>query len=546
MEGQILSHYKVLEKLGGGGMGVVYKALDSRLDRHVALKFLPPELTRDDDARERFVLEAKAASALDHPNICTVHDVDETPDGQLFIAMGYYEGKTLKKRIEQGPLPIEEALDIAVQVTQGLVKAHGAGIIHRDIKPANLIVTEDGLVKILDFGIAKLTGQTALTQTGITLGTMAYMSPEQLAGADVDQRADLWALGIVLYEMLTGQRPFRGEPETALMSAILNNTPKPVRDLAPSTPARLGSIVTTALEKDRKARYTSAVELGQELAGCHTALTASPPTAELTSVLRAMGRPRVAVAALLAVILIGAGAFWAWNRGADARWAREEAIPEVIRLVQEDEYIAAMALAEQAERFIPDAPELTSLWSEMSVTRDFATDPPGADVYFKSPAAVDGDWVHVGPTPLANARVPSAVLRWKFEKEGFETAEFIWGGVPNSFALPENGTTPDGMVAIPASSLGVTLSGFDRVPTHPAGEYLIDKHEVTNAEYREFVDAGGYTKTRFWTHDFVKGGEVIPWEDAMEEFQDRTGRFAPATWEVGTYLRGKRITRFEA
>ena len=223
MEGQILSHYKVLEKLGGGGMGVVYKALDSRLDRHVALKFLPPELTRDDDARERFVLEAKAASALDHPNICTVHDVDETPDGQLFIAMGYYEGKTLKKRIEQGPLPIEEALDIAVQVTHGLVKAHGAVIIHRDIKPANLIVTEDGLVKILGFGIAKLTGQTALTQTGITLGTMAYMSPEQLAGADVDQRADLWALGIVLYEMLTGQRPFRGEPETALMSAILNN-----------------------------------------------------------------------------------------------------------------------------------------------------------------------------------------------------------------------------------------------------------------------------------------------------------------------------------
>ena len=192
MEGQTLSHYKVLEKLGGGGMGVVYKALDTHLDRHVALKLLPPELTRDDDARVRFVLEAKAASALDHPNIYTIYDIDETPDGQMFIAMGYYEGETLKQRIARGPLPIEDALDIAIQVTQGLQKAHESGIVHRDIKPANLIVTRDRAVKIVDFGIAKLLGVTGPTQTGTTLGTVSYMSPEQVAGKNADDQSDVW------------------------------------------------------------------------------------------------------------------------------------------------------------------------------------------------------------------------------------------------------------------------------------------------------------------------------------------------------------------
>ena len=170
MEGQTLSHYRVLEKLGGGGMGVVYKALDTKLNRHVALKFLPPELTRDDDARERFMLEAQAASALDHPNICTIYEFDTTPEDQMFIAMGYYEGETLKQGIAQGPLPIEEALDIAIQIAQGLSEAHAADIIHRDIKPANVMLTKNGLMKIVDFGIAKLLGVTGPTETGSTVG----------------------------------------------------------------------------------------------------------------------------------------------------------------------------------------------------------------------------------------------------------------------------------------------------------------------------------------------------------------------------------------
>ncbi len=208
MIGSVVSHYKILEKLGEGGMGVVYKAEDTRLKRTVALKFLPPDLTRDPDAKERFIHEAQAASSLQHNNICVVYDIDETDDGQMFISMECLEGETLKKEIERGPLKIEEALDIAIQIARGHTKAHESGIVHRDIKPANILITSDGVAKIVDFGLAKLSGRTMLTKTGSTLGTAPYMSPEQASGGVVDHRTDIWSLGVVLYEMIAGRRPF--------------------------------------------------------------------------------------------------------------------------------------------------------------------------------------------------------------------------------------------------------------------------------------------------------------------------------------------------
>ncbi len=265
MIGQTVSHYKLLEKLGEGGMGVVYKALDLKLDRPVALKFLPPDLTRDPEAKQRFVHEAKAASALQHNNICTVHEIDERDDGQSFIVMDFYEGETLKKMIERGPLKIEEAVDVAVQVTQGLTKAHEHGIIHRDIKPANIIVTTDGVAKIVDFGLAKLSGRTLLTKEGSTLGTAAYMSPELARGEPADRRTDIWSLGVVLYEMLTGKRPFEAEYDQAIIYQMLNTEPSRIETLRPETPVALQHIVMKAMQKEERERYQQIETLGADL-----------------------------------------------------------------------------------------------------------------------------------------------------------------------------------------------------------------------------------------------------------------------------------------
>ena len=270
MIGRTVSHYRVVDELGRGGMGVVYLAEDLKLHRLVALKFLRPDATSDAQAKQRFMQEAQAASALDHPNICTIHAIDETADGQLLLAMARYQGETLKDLIRRGPVGTERALDIAIQTAQGLQKAHEAGIVHRDIKPANLFVTGDGLVKILDFGLAKLSGSGGLTRSGTTLGTVAYMAPEQIRGADVDRRADLWALGAVLYEMLTGRPAFDGERDVTIMHAILHEDPAPVRALAPGVPPRLEELLGRLLAKERDARLGSAAEARNELAAIKT------------------------------------------------------------------------------------------------------------------------------------------------------------------------------------------------------------------------------------------------------------------------------------
>ena len=261
MIGKTVSHYKILEKLGEGGMGVVYEAEDTKLKRTVALKFLPPELTRDLEAKERFIREAQAASALEHPNICNIHEIEETSDGQLYIVMACYEGKTLKEKIKEKRIKKKEVVDIAIQIGQGLEKAHEKGIIHRDIKPANIFITNDGVVKILDFGLAKLSGQAQLTKDSSTLGTVAYMSPEQLSGKEVDQRTDIWSLGVVLYEMLTEKLPFKGDYEQAVTYSILNEQPESVTSLRTGVPMELERIVNKCIQKDPDERYQTVIDL---------------------------------------------------------------------------------------------------------------------------------------------------------------------------------------------------------------------------------------------------------------------------------------------
>ncbi len=469
MIGQTISHYRITEKLGEGGMGVVYKAEDTKLDRPVALKFLAPHLLRDEEARKRFEREAKAAAALNHPNVCTVHEIAEA-DGRTFIAMAFLEGESLDKKIEAGPLKLEDALDIAGQTAKGLQAAHGKKIVHRDIKPANLMIGEDGHVTIMDFGLALLTDRSKLTRLDQTMGTVTYMSPEQTYGMDLDHRTDIWALGVVLYEMVTGRQPFEGHYDKAVMYSITNEEPEPMTALRTGVPMELELLVNKCLAKEADRRYQSTADMVVDLetlaeklkSGKSTILRTTNPVASIptaTAPNQTASRARTwlwpTVAALLAIVAC-ALAFLALRPESGTTPARLS-----ISLPPGQEITSSPAISDDgriiayAAQSGTDEPRLYLRRLDSFEARPVANS-SGAEHPFFSP---DGKWVAffaqgqfqkaeiAGGTPIGLAEAADPVGgTWNQDDTIIYTASLGSGllRIPASGGTPEALTNPDG------------------------------------------------------------------------------------------------------
>jgi alpha-beta hydrolase superfamily lysophospholipase len=535
--GEHIGPYVVEEFVQAGGMGEVYRGRDTRLERTVAIKFLPRAFAADPSALERFQREARAASALNDPRICTIHDWGDF-HGQPFFVMEFLEGQSLRDRIADQPVPVPELLDYALQICDALQAAHAKGIVHRDIKPANIFVTTSGHVKILDFGLAKFgaerhaqkappaeTDETVtsltLTRPGSVMGTLAYLSPEQARGDAVDHRTDIYSLGVVLYEMATGRPAFQGKTSGQLIGSILHENPVKPSALNPRVPRVLERIILKALEKEREERYLAAAEMLADL----QSLTSGAP--------QKRRRRRMAIAAAAAVLVVGSLGTWWGVHASRIRWARNEALPRATLLADSGDIHAALALLKQAEQWLGDDPQIDKLRRVYAFPLPFQTSPPGADVYIKDYVAVDGPWEYCGRTPIQKVWLGVEANRVRIMKPGFETVEIArpWAPALNRKLTPQ-GSAPPGMVLAPGAT-APDLPGT-KVP-----DYWIDKYEVTNRQYMQFVAGGGYSNPKFWKQPFVKNGRTLTFEQAMAEFKDATGRPGPAAWEFGNYPQGK-------
>jgi dienelactone hydrolase len=533
--GRTIAHYRILEQLGAGGMGVVYKAVDTKLNRLVALKFLPAHMQHDPELKRQLIEEARAASALDHPNIVVIHDIEET-GGDLFIAMTYHEGATLREKIAGG-LDVKDALLIARQIAAGLAKAHDHGIFHRDIKPSNVIVAKDGVARIIDFGLARSVDIT-ITTGGTVRGTPLYMSPEQAMGKPADPRTDLWSLGAVLYEMLAGRPPFQGDTQLRVMHAVVNEDPPPLRELRAGLPEEIQRITARALRKDPDSRYQSAADMADDLTAALAALEAPAERRGLRAVF--------AVPAAILILAVAVTAFWYYQRSERRLWAREKAIPEISRLRSQDRPLAAFRLMQEAQKYLSGDPQLAQMAEESTHTVAVRSTPGGAAVEIQDYLSPGEPWYSLGTTPIEKVRIPNGYFRWRVSKPG--AGEFlgapetdsIQGFIPEfHFRLDEAARAPAGMAPVPAGVyFGVVWSLGDLGPYNlPA--FHIDRFEVTNRQYQEFVDKGGYEKREYWKERFFRDGKELRWEQAMDLFRDATGRPGPSTWKGGHYPEGQ-------
>jgi predicted esterase/predicted Ser/Thr protein kinase len=533
--------HRLEAELGNGGMGRVFRARDTRLGRVVAIKFIRPEFAANDEFRKRFLREARTISSLNHPNVCALYDIGEQ-DGYAYLVMEYVEGETLADLLAARVPSTDEARRIAIDIAAALAAAHAHDIVHRDLKPGNIIVTPVG-AKVLDFGLAKEAARLdpyaetiletgGLTEAGRIVGTPAYMSPEQVAARPLDARSDIFAAGVIFYEMLSGRRPFKGDTGVETMAAILQATPAPLSGSGRAIPRDLIAIVTRCLQKSPADRYASGGDLLAALAPAR-----SSKAAAVTGWW---------VAAACLAVLVGSAAYFGYTRyqnASRAKWVDDVAVPEIAKLIEADRGLAALTLYKQAEAYAPSSRALTRV-SEGVAGREvrFESSPPGAVLYVSDYTAGAGDdvaqWRRLGTTPLAVPEIPKwGYYRVRATMPGYSPADAILGGesmhVTGKFSVelrPES-EAPPGMVWVPALpdafGPGVTLPGF-----------WLSRYEVTNAQFKRFVDAGGYLEDQYWTEPITSDGRRLSSREAAALFRDKTGRPGPAGWELSAFPAG--------
>jgi dienelactone hydrolase len=523
--GRRLGPYEIVESVGAGGMGEVYRARDTRLDRDVALKVLPPALVAHPGRRARFVQEARAASALEHPHIAVIHEIGDI-DGLTFIVMELVRGEPLSALVARGPLAAPRAIELALDVAEALARAHEIGIVHRDVKPANIMVTADGHVKVIDFGLAKLAGSRddsptvtvavpeGLTASGMVVGTAAYMSPEQAQGAAVDHRSDIFSFGIVLQELLTGTSPFRRGSSVDTMHAVVHDAPPRLPDSLGDGTVHLQQIIDRCLAKAPRDRFQAMRDLVAELRAARRRLE----SAELRAVegpSRLDRRLRIVAAVAVAIALALAAAIWGAARRAGSEADRRTTVAQVQELVDRGRFVDVWRLARPALDRWPGDPQLERMLRSTSQVVTLVTEPPGADLAFKAYDDIGGEWLPIGTSPLNGVTVPLGMLRWRITKSGFDPLEArLEVGTPAAAA-----GRPD--VEARPIRLRPVGSGMGRMVFVPGGafegvqltDFWMDQYEVTNREFRSFVGRGGYD----------------------DRFRDRTGRPGPATWQLGAH-----------
>lgn len=543
-----ISHFEIQQKLGQGGMGEVFLAKDTKLDRSVALKILPADFVSNANYMQRFVREAKAASALSHSNVAHVYEIGED-NGIHFIAMEYIPGETLATRMQRKPLSSDEIINIGLQAADALQEAHSKGIIHRDLKPANIMINSRDQVKLVDFGLAKVhtdddsissrISTASQTELGTIIGTLPYMSPEQVVGKSVDHRTDYFSLGTVLYELTTQRLPFHGNSAIELANEIIHKPPDSIHDLNRQAPPELAKIISKLLAKEPDARYQNADQLFADLKKLHDSRKGS------TSLVDTVSKRSVAIPIALILALIVAAAIWMFHRNSKIRWAREEAIPRITKLTDEGKYSEAVALAFQAEKYIPNDPILKTLWTSISVKVSIQTSPPGADIFMEDYKTAGEHWKKVGTTPIKDLKVPKGYYRCKISKNGYRE---ILAVIPRgffqrqfsvSYSLNDLNNIPMDMVYVPGLKQD-PLSAVASVETVPIQQsYWMDQYEVSNKEFKKFVDAGGYRNQKYWKVPFIKDGRELSFDEALKYFHDATGRPGPLQWEVGSYAHGE-------